>query len=88
MIIDAVLILIYGVAYILTQLLQVLPVAKDMSKFSASMQQANAYINSFSMLLPLDTLFYVLSIVVAIEFGYWTYKGIVFIRKHIPFIGG
>lgn len=44
-------------------------------------------VNNFSYLIPVSSLFAALGIVVVFEFVLWSFRGFVWIYRHIPFIG-
>lgn len=44
-------------------------------------------INQLNYLIPTNSLFIALAIVVTFEFGLWTFRGAIWIYRHIPFIG-
>ena len=44
-------------------------------------------LNSLSFILPVSAILNAFTIVVGFEFVFWTFRGAVWIYRHIPFIG-
>lgn len=54
---------------------------------AAAFQTVVYYANFLNWILPIDTLFYVLGVVLLFEAAIWSFEGVVWIYRHIPFIG-
>jgi len=54
---------------------------------SGAIQYAVNSINEVSYLIPVNSLFWALSLVLAFEFSLWSFKGAVWVYRHIPFLG-
>lgn len=86
MITNAVLYILYGVIYTIILPLRLLPDVSLDSNFGVAVDTANSYISAFNNFLPITTLLTIFFIFVVFEISYFTYKGIMWIIKKIPFI--
>jgi len=72
----------------LTGIVSLLPVSTGLP---AGISDAFLYIinaiNSMSFIIPVGALFTALGIMVAFEFGLWTFFGLLWVWRRLPFVG-
>jgi len=51
-------------------------------------QQLGAYVNIFDPIFPIDTLYQVIVLLIAIELSIFGFKSFKWLLSHIPFVGG
>lgn len=84
MIITALLLAIYGVVWTLTRVFVLFaPVSLD-NEFATALQTAQNYIGTFDKFLPVDTIYHVVGLVMAIELILAGYKLVMWIIRRIP----
>lgn len=69
---------------IITSPLLLLPVANLSSSLTSALTTAGNYLAIFDIFVPLGTLFTVVGLMLGIEAGYFTYKGIKWLYNKIP----
>lgn len=85
MITDAFFDVVYG---ILLKLLQILPQSSPVPAAAHEAAQAlGGYLNAFSPIVPLDTLYTAASIIITVEVIIFSFRFARWIASHIPFIG-
>ena len=76
--------ILLGILALITIPLKLLPVASLSVDLAGTLTQAGNYLALFDIFLPIGTLFTVFGIVITIEGGYFTYKGVKWIYNKIP----
>jgi len=76
------------VAWFLSLMIAVLPVSSGLPvDLQSSLESIAASVNSFNFLFPVSTLFDVVGFTLAFEVLWWTFWGIFWLYKRLPFIG-
>jgi hypothetical protein len=76
--------ILIGILALITIPLKLLPMASLSVDLTGTLTQAGNYIALFNIFLPVGMLFTVFGIVVTVEGGYFTYKGVKWIYNKIP----
>jgi len=84
MIISAILLAIYGVIWTLTRVFLLLSPVSLNSGFGGALVTAQQYIGTFDKFFPVDTLYIVIGLIMAVELGLATYKIIMWVIRRIP----
>jgi len=84
MITDGVLYLIYGLVYLITSPLRLLPDATLPDDALTGISKLGEYLSNASMVVPISTLAAILAAVVAVEAAVFTYKLIMWTIKRLP----
>lgn len=75
---------IYGLLYLVTSPIRLLPDVTLSSGFTDAMNTVGGYLSSLNNLLPIDTILTLLGVYIAIELAYLTYKLIMWLIKRFP----
>jgi len=84
MILTALINTIFGVIYLVTSPLRLLPNVTLSSGFSVAMQTVGGYLSSLNDILPVDTILTLLGVYLTIELAYLSYKLIMWLIKRFP----
>jgi len=55
--------------------------------FSSSLSYITYAANTLNYIIPISALFVTLTVVLAVELAIWTFQGLMWVYRHIPFIG-
>lgn len=83
MIIDIFFSLIYAFFVAISYPLTLLPVASLSEQVNLGMEKAMFYIKPINSVIPLETIFNIITILMGIELAYFIYKGIMWVIKRI-----
>ena len=83
MIISIILNVIYYFIYFIFSPLAFAPIASFSPAFDTSFSNSLGYLTPLNAVIPLETIFLLISISMGIEIAYWSYKGIMWIVKRI-----
>lgn len=84
MLFEIILAMIYGFIYWLTFPIRIWSDVTLPEDFGNALTQSFQSLSGFSFAFPVGTLIAVLTILLFFEFGYFTYKGIMWIIRRIP----
>jgi hypothetical protein len=76
--------IIYGIIYIITSPLRLLPDVVLNNGFSDAITNANGYISGLNAFVPIDTIITILGVFIAIEGAYMLFKLIMWVIKRLP----
>lgn len=76
--------MIYGLIYLITLPITLLPDVSLPAGFTNAITTANGYLRSLDVIIPIQTVLTLLGIYIAIELAYFTYKLIMWLIKRFP----
>lgn len=77
------------VNYLLTLALSVFPNSTGLPEIvHTSAVAIGGYARTFDAILPIDTIFTVVSLVITVQLGILAFKSFKWIISHVPFVGG
>lgn len=86
MITSAILTLLYGLIYVVISPLRLLPDVSLTGDIASAIATASNYLASVSFILPVASLVAVFGLILVVEGGILTFKGINWLIRKIPFI--
>ena len=84
MILNAILYIIFGVVYLVSSPLRLLPDISLPANVSGAITDLGVYLSTANQTIPLTTLAQVIGAVLTVELAIFSYKGIMWIVKRIP----
>jgi hypothetical protein len=76
--------LIYGIIFIVTSPIRLLPDVVLNNGFNDAITNASGYISAFNSFLPIDTILSILGVFLIIESAYMIFKLIMWVIKRFP----
>lgn len=76
--------IIFGLVYLVTRPIALLPDVTLPVNFTNAITTANGYLSSLNSFVPVDVILTLLSISLALEFAYFTFKMIMWVIKRFP----